>query len=349
MANKKFMRGLQQGMIAGYKQGAQQKSDSEVEYIDEELQEVTKMVNQLKPGAGETPTREYVKARRLQLSLMQARRPDVFGDDVIRSDKEIEFEYEKAGGIEEKGEQLELAKINKPQLIQDLKSEKERKKAIATTKYETIKKTTDSMVDELDRLYKKQYIIDKAKRYLEESDDADAATGEMLTLIKSAGIDEVEFKGEFDIDVLLAKAVPGDDGAYVDEAIEARVKALTEQFKEVSGVDMPLSKRDADIDSAFTSERDNVNLLVLQKQYSDLGLDISGLLSQAGEAVTIGKETFKTEWTPLDWDADDEKVLGAYLQQHYVENKKVAVNEKLKMLEYEFKNLLEDVYYKKGE
>ena len=164
MANKKFMRGLQQGMIAGYKQGAQQKSDSEIEYIDEELKVASSIVSDLKPAKGETPSKEYVQARRKQLALMQARMPDVFGDNVIRSDKEIEHEYEKAGGIEEKGEQLEKARINKPQLIQELKSEKEAKKAIATTKSETIQRETDSLVGELDRLYKKQYIIDKAQR-----------------------------------------------------------------------------------------------------------------------------------------------------------------------------------------
>ena len=126
------------------------------------------------------------------------------------------------------------------------------------------------------------------------------------------------------------------------------------QYKEITNIDLPLDKRDVrkdvegGIDEAFKINRGTIDLSLLQSNYADLGLDITELLDpsiyphKTKPDIALGL----VEWSPLEWDKDDEKVLEAYVQKHYVENKVAATNKRLKILEFELENLLEDVYYK---
>ncbi len=357
MASQSFLKGLQKGIEAGF-QNTGKKTTSEVAEIDKELSSVIKIVNSLKPAKGETPSKEYVVAKRRQLEIINKRMPGLYTN--LKTEQEVKDDYDSGfqkddpttkvdeSNISVSGVSSQIAQMNRDKDVKILEAVARKNQAISKAKTEIERRLP--FKQEADRMLKANLkdkdIINKTYRSILNAsvDKGSLLSGDIISKNKVTDFLKVETqKGNLlqgnAQKLLVYNDVRYDEAtdSFVSDTLEGSLGEAKNKYKNVTGIDVSTISGETDFDSLNTNETFYKNM------YLNQGVDISQI-PQDKEFILSDGEAVK--YSPAEFDEKDLEIIRQYSNNLSSDVIRLDYERKISQLELNLDEYLRNIYTK---
>tara|TARA_X000001382_G_scaffold128549_1_gene118509 strand:+ start:189 stop:1298 length:1110 start_codon:yes stop_codon:yes gene_type:complete len=369
MSNQRFIKGFNAGMQAGYQSTISKSKDTQREIIDDELTSITKSVNALKPKGSETPSKEYVLAKRRQIELMAQKDPEVFGSQKIKTADEVASLYDglpaRVDDPTTQGDETRAATVGVKDLSSGIQGAKvEMETSIANIKAKKAANIASAKAD----ISAKKVPVEIATKNVKDSLDYEAVLNSTWTTLRSTltdaekkALDEGALASSItNLDERLKKVLQKtgqmskvseailmysgdtvynkDTGRFESASLTKDINQYKQDYSTLTGVDISNLSEFNDKDQSLAFYRE---------QYKLAGVDISDIpLNEEYTVVDEAGLEQSVTFSPNAWDDMDEQIIEQYVAGISTDMAKASYTKKVTQLKKDLENLLGSIYYK---